>query len=184
MQWQVNNSCGKKHTRQRIWTRSTEEYKRSAGEELTQCDYSKIESVIINCKFRLMIYPINRDIKSRTRSLLTRYQVTCHNNYLNSKFLQQLLTHCLHNQNRSMLGLLIIVASIVIWRIVFISVFVLGWHCSPFMILSTLQQFAVLYTDWSGWYFSAWSVGYKMNQVIIQVEAIIVRCKLYIRIGN
>jgi hypothetical protein len=27
--------------RQRIGTRSTEEYKRSAGEELTQCDYSK-----------------------------------------------------------------------------------------------------------------------------------------------
>jgi hypothetical protein len=25
----------------RIGTRSTEEYKRSAGEELTQCDYSK-----------------------------------------------------------------------------------------------------------------------------------------------
>jgi hypothetical protein len=60
---------------------------RLASEQLMQCDYNKIESVIvncedfkcdykvvqrysenviINCKFRLMIYPINRDIKSRT----------------------------------------------------------------------------------------------------------------------
>jgi hypothetical protein len=46
-------------TRQQIGTRSTEEYERSAGEELTQCDYSETESVIINCKFRLTIYPIN-----------------------------------------------------------------------------------------------------------------------------
>jgi hypothetical protein len=44
---------------------AAEEYKRSAGEELTQCDYSKIETVIGNCKFRLMIYPINRAIESR-----------------------------------------------------------------------------------------------------------------------
>jgi hypothetical protein len=39
---------------------------RSAGEELTQVDYSKIESVIINCKFCQMNYPVNWDIKSRT----------------------------------------------------------------------------------------------------------------------
>jgi hypothetical protein len=32
----------------------------SAGEKLTQCVYSKIETVISNCKFRLTIYPINR----------------------------------------------------------------------------------------------------------------------------
>jgi hypothetical protein len=37
----------------------TEENKRSASEELTPGAYSKIESVIINCKFRLTIYPIN-----------------------------------------------------------------------------------------------------------------------------
>jgi hypothetical protein len=45
--------------RGRIGIRSIEEYKRSAGEELTQCDYSKIETVISNCKFRLTIYPVN-----------------------------------------------------------------------------------------------------------------------------
>jgi hypothetical protein len=42
------------------WIIAAEEYKRSAGEELTQCDYIKMESVISNCKFRLTIYPINR----------------------------------------------------------------------------------------------------------------------------
>jgi hypothetical protein len=36
--------------RQRIRTKSTEEYKRSASEHLTQCDYNKIESVVINCE--------------------------------------------------------------------------------------------------------------------------------------
>jgi hypothetical protein len=39
---------------------AAEEHKRSAGEELTQYDYSKIETVISNCKFRLTVYPINR----------------------------------------------------------------------------------------------------------------------------
>jgi hypothetical protein len=37
------------------------------------------ERVIINCKFRLTIYPVNRDINSRTHKLLTRYQVTRQN---------------------------------------------------------------------------------------------------------
>jgi hypothetical protein len=39
---------------------AAEEYKRSVGIELTQCVYSKIETVIIICKFRQTIYPINR----------------------------------------------------------------------------------------------------------------------------
>jgi hypothetical protein len=56
--------------RQRIGTRSTEENKRSTYEELTQCDYSKIESVIIYLLFRLTIYPINRYIKS---TIVPRY---------------------------------------------------------------------------------------------------------------
>jgi hypothetical protein len=42
------------------WIIVAEEYKVSAGEELMQCDYSAIATVISNCKFRLMIYPINR----------------------------------------------------------------------------------------------------------------------------
>jgi hypothetical protein len=47
----VNNSHGRStQTRQRIGTRSTEENKRSTCEELAQCAYNKIESVIINCK--------------------------------------------------------------------------------------------------------------------------------------
>jgi hypothetical protein len=50
--------------------RSTQENKRSASEGLTQCVYSKIVSVIIICKFCLTIYPINRDIESRTHKLL------------------------------------------------------------------------------------------------------------------
>jgi hypothetical protein len=66
-------------TAQRIGIRSIEEYKRSASEELMQCAYSMVETVIINCKFRLKIYPINRDIKSRTHKLRMRYQVTRHN---------------------------------------------------------------------------------------------------------
>jgi hypothetical protein len=46
----VNNSHGRSmETRQRIGTRSTEENKESACEELTQCAYSKIDSVVINC---------------------------------------------------------------------------------------------------------------------------------------
>jgi hypothetical protein len=50
VQWRVNNSRGRStQIRQRIGTRSTEENKRSAGEELAQCDYSKTDSVIINC---------------------------------------------------------------------------------------------------------------------------------------
>jgi hypothetical protein len=36
------------------WMIAAEEYKRSAGQELTQCDYCKIEIVIRNCKFRLV----------------------------------------------------------------------------------------------------------------------------------
>jgi hypothetical protein len=43
-----------------VRTVTTEEYKRSTAEELTQCDYSKIEAVISNCKFRVTIYPTNR----------------------------------------------------------------------------------------------------------------------------
>jgi hypothetical protein len=39
----------------RIGIRSIEEYKRTAGEELTQYVYSEIVTVISNCKFRLAI---------------------------------------------------------------------------------------------------------------------------------
>jgi hypothetical protein len=39
---------------------AAEEYKVSAGEEVMQCDYNEILTVISNCKFRLTIYPINR----------------------------------------------------------------------------------------------------------------------------
>jgi hypothetical protein len=39
---------------------AAEEYKSAACEELTQCDYSKMETVISNYKFRLTIYPVNR----------------------------------------------------------------------------------------------------------------------------
>jgi hypothetical protein len=47
----VNNSCSRStQTRQRIETRSTEENKESACEELTQCAYSKIQSDVINCE--------------------------------------------------------------------------------------------------------------------------------------
>jgi hypothetical protein len=68
-------------TRQRIGTRSTEEYERSASEELTQCVYNKVETVIINCKFLLTIYPIN--------PLITGvYKATRHNiiNVVESRF--------------------------------------------------------------------------------------------------
>jgi hypothetical protein len=45
----VNNSQGRSmQTRQLTGARSTEENKGSACEELTQCAYSKTESVIIN----------------------------------------------------------------------------------------------------------------------------------------
>jgi hypothetical protein len=37
------------------WVIAAEEYKRSAGEELTQCVYIKIETVMSNCKFRQTI---------------------------------------------------------------------------------------------------------------------------------
>jgi hypothetical protein len=77
----ISDAARSTQARHRIGIRSTKENKRSAGEELTQADYSKIESVVINCKFRLTIYPINRDIKSRTHELLTPYQVTRHNIY-------------------------------------------------------------------------------------------------------
>jgi hypothetical protein len=51
----VNISRGRiTETGQRIGIRSTQENKRSAGEELMQCDYSEIATVIINCKFRLV----------------------------------------------------------------------------------------------------------------------------------
>jgi hypothetical protein len=57
----VNISRGRStQARQRIGTRSTQEYKRSAGEELSQFDLNKSKSVITNCKFRLSIYPINQ----------------------------------------------------------------------------------------------------------------------------
>jgi hypothetical protein len=50
-QWRVNNSPGNGvQTRQRIGTRSTEENKESACEQLTQCAHSKIQSVVINCE--------------------------------------------------------------------------------------------------------------------------------------
>jgi hypothetical protein len=50
-QWRVNNSRGiSAQTRQRIGTWSTEENKESACEELMQCAYSKIQSVVINCE--------------------------------------------------------------------------------------------------------------------------------------
>jgi hypothetical protein len=91
----VNNSRSRStQTRQRIGTRSIEENKRSGSEELTQCDYSKIESVVINCedfkcdysKIETVVvngnsawYISNKpSIKSRTHKLLTCYQVTCH----------------------------------------------------------------------------------------------------------
>jgi hypothetical protein len=51
----VNISRGRStQARQRIGIRSTQENKRSAGEELTQYVYSKIETVITDCKFRLV----------------------------------------------------------------------------------------------------------------------------------
>jgi hypothetical protein len=104
----ANISRGRNTQRQRIGTKSTEENKRSASEQLTPCAYNKIQSVVINCedfkcdykvvcvlkysdiqsvtincKFCLTIYPINRDIKSRTHKLLTRYQTTCHSIFTN-----------------------------------------------------------------------------------------------------
>jgi hypothetical protein len=46
----VNISCCRStQARQRIGIRSTQENKMSAGEELTQCVYSKIETVISMC---------------------------------------------------------------------------------------------------------------------------------------
>jgi hypothetical protein len=56
----ISDAARSMQARQQIGLRSTKEYKESAGEELTQCDYNEIESVIMNCKFRLTIYPINR----------------------------------------------------------------------------------------------------------------------------
>jgi hypothetical protein len=51
----VNISRGRStQATQRIGIRSTKENKRSAGEELTHCDYIKIETIINNCKFRLV----------------------------------------------------------------------------------------------------------------------------------
>jgi hypothetical protein len=38
---------------------AAEEYKTSAGEDF-KSDYTEIVTVIIDCKFRLTIYPINR----------------------------------------------------------------------------------------------------------------------------
>jgi hypothetical protein len=63
----ISDATRNTQVRQRIEVRSIEEYKESAGEELTQCDYSKTESVIINCKLLLTIYPIHRDIESKTQ---------------------------------------------------------------------------------------------------------------------
>jgi hypothetical protein len=65
----ISDATRNTQARQRIEIRSTEEYKESACEELTHCDYSEIESVIVNCKFRMMIYPINRNNESRTHKL-------------------------------------------------------------------------------------------------------------------
>jgi hypothetical protein len=51
-QFQMRSECSEAarsmQTRQRIGTTNIEEYKRSAGEELTQCDYSNTENVIVN----------------------------------------------------------------------------------------------------------------------------------------
>jgi hypothetical protein len=55
-------------TRQRIGTRSTEENKRSAGEELTQCAHSKIESVII-------VIPPD-DLSNKSRYKIQNQQIT------------------------------------------------------------------------------------------------------------
>jgi hypothetical protein len=53
MQW-ISDAARSTKVTQRIGRRSTKEYKESACEELTQCVYSKIETVISNCKFRLV----------------------------------------------------------------------------------------------------------------------------------
>jgi hypothetical protein len=47
----ISDAARSTQARQRIGTWSTKEYKESACEELTQCDYSEIKSVIINYKF-------------------------------------------------------------------------------------------------------------------------------------
>jgi hypothetical protein len=43
----------------RLGLAAAEEHKRSAGEDF-KSNYSQIATVIIDCKFRLTIYPINR----------------------------------------------------------------------------------------------------------------------------
>jgi hypothetical protein len=50
----ISDAARSTQARQRIGIRSTKEYKESAGDELTQCDYNKTESVISNCKFHLV----------------------------------------------------------------------------------------------------------------------------------
>jgi hypothetical protein len=52
-QW-LSDAARSTQARQRIGIRSTLENKRFAGEELTQCVYSNIESTVSNCKFRLV----------------------------------------------------------------------------------------------------------------------------------
>jgi hypothetical protein len=49
MRSECSDAARSTQTRQGIGTRSTEENKESACEELMQCDYSKIEIVIVNC---------------------------------------------------------------------------------------------------------------------------------------
>jgi hypothetical protein len=50
----ISDAASSTKVTQRIGIRSSKEYKESACEELTKCVYNKIETVIINCNFRLV----------------------------------------------------------------------------------------------------------------------------------
>jgi hypothetical protein len=58
--------------------------RRSACEELTQCDYSKIETVRSNCKFRPDDITNKSSIKSRTTNYLTHYQPNTSQYYISA----------------------------------------------------------------------------------------------------